>query len=221
MKKSLLALLLAAALVTPAFAEKGEMEIVGKLGLNLNPNVAASGELAKNGEFNPHVYGDCDCDVNKSFLIGAEFFYYLKKNFALGFGINNNFDADLQDLRNGELKLNSKIGFTNLYLAVKPKIELKSESFKSIYFLGQLGYGLLRFDSTYKIRDNNEEKLAEADSNGLYWGIGVGTELRENFIVELLYSVNCGSIKDKFDTGRTADLTYKTLTLNVGYKFNF
>ncbi len=222
MKKGLLAVLMAVALIVPAFAaEKGSMEIVGKIGLNLNPNVAASGELAKNGGFKPGDYGDCDCDVNKSVLIGAEFFYYLKKNFALGFGINNNFDADLQDLRDGELKVNSKIGFTNFYFAVKPKIELKSEAFKSIYFLGQLGYGLLRFDSTYKIRDNNEEKLAGADGNGLYWGIGVGTELRESFIVELLYSVNYGSIKDKFVTGREADLTYKTLTLNIGYKFNF
>ena len=220
MKKGLLAVLMAVALIVPAFAaEKGSMEIVGKIGLNLNPNVAASGELAKNGEFKPFVYGDCDCDVNKSVLIGAEFFYYLKKNFALGFGINNNFDADLQDLQNGDLKFNSEIGFTNFYFAVKPKIELKSEAFKSIYFLGQLGYGLLRFDSTYKIGDNNEEKLSEADGNGLYWGIGVGSELRENFIVELLYSVNYGSTKEKFVTGRAADLTYKTLTLNIGYKF--
>jgi len=217
MKKGLLAVLMAVALIVPAFAaEKGSMEIVGKIGLNLNPNVAASGELAKNGAFKPGDYEDCDCDVNNSVLIGAEFFYYLKKNFALGFGINNNFDADLQDLRDGELKFNSKIGFTNFYFAVKPKIELKSESFKSIYFLGQLGYGLLRFDSTYKIRDNNEEKLAETDGNGLYWGIGVGTELRESFIVELLYSVNYGSIKCE---GITADLTYTTITLNVGYKF--
>ena len=112
------------------------------------------------------------------------------------------------------MKFESEIGFTNFYFAVKPKIEMQSEIFNSIYFVGQLGYGILRFDS-----DNEGGKLSEADGNGLYWGIGAGTEIYKNFIVELLYSVNYGSIKAvKFLNG-TADLTYTTLTLNVGYKF--
>ncbi len=215
MKKSLLAILLAVALVAPVFAtEKGDMEIVGKLGLNLTPNVAASGDVSKKGYFRPWTFKDTDEDTNMSVLIGAEFFYYLNKNVALGFGINNNFNAELKDLTVGDMKFESEIGFTNLYFAVKPKIEMQSEIFNSIYFVGQLGYGILRFDSDYE-----GDKLSEADGNGLYWGIGAGTEIYKNFIVELLYSVNYGSIKTvKFLNG-TADLTYTTLTLNVGYKF--
>ena len=216
MKKSLLAVLLAAALVAPVFAtEKGDMEIVGKLGLNLTPNVAASGDVSKKGYFRPWTFKDTDEDTNMSVLIGAEFFYYLNKNVALGFGINNNFNAELKDLTVGDMKFESEIGFTNFYFAVKPKIEMQSEIFNSIYFVGQLGYGILRFDSDYE-----GDKLSEADGNGLYWGIGAGTEIYKNFIVELLYSVNYGSIKAvKFLNG-TADLTYTTLTLNVGYKFS-
>lgn len=215
MKKSLLAILLAVALVAPVFAtEKGDMEIVGKLGLNLTPNVAASGDVSKKGYFRPWTFKDTDVDTNMSVLIGAEFFYYLNKNVALGFGINNNFNAELKDLTVGDMKFESEIGFTNFYFAVKPKIEMQSEIFNSIYFVGQLGYGILRFDSDYE-----GDKLSKADGNGLYWGIGAGTEIYKNFIVELLYSVNYGSIKAvKFLNG-TADLTYTTLTLNVGYKF--
>ena len=215
MKKSLLAILLAVALVAPVFAtEKGDMEIVGKLGLNLTPNVAASGDVSKKGYFRPWTFKDTDVDTNMSVLIGAEFFYYLNKNVALGFGINNNFNAELKDLTVGDMKFESEIGFTNFYFAVKPKIEMQSEIFNSIYFVGQLGYGILRFDSDYE-----GDKLSKADGNGLYWGIGAGTEIYKNFIVELLYLVNYGSIKAvKFLNG-TADLTYTTLTLNVGYKF--
>lgn len=215
MKKSLLAVLLAVALVAPVFAtEKGDMEIVGKLGLNLTPNVAASGDVSKHGYFKPYYFKNTDADTNMSVLIGAEFFYYLNKNIALGFGINNNFNAELKDLTVDDMKFESEIGFTNFYFAVKPKIEMQSEIFNSIYFVGQLGYGILRFDSDYE-----GDKLSKADGNGLYWGIGAGTEIYKNFIVELLYSVNYGSIKTVKYLNGTADLTYTTLTLNVGYKF--
>lgn len=216
MKKSLLAVLLAAALAAPVFAtEKGDMEIVGKLGLNLTPNVAASGDVSKKGYFRPWTFKDTDVDTNMSVLIGAEFFYYLNKNVALGFGINNNFNADLKDMEVNGLKFESEIGFTNLYFAVKPKIEMQSEIFNSIYFIGQLGYGILRFENSGEVA-----KICESDGNGLYWGIGAGTEIYKNFIVELLYSVNYGSIKTVMYMNGTADLTYTTLTLNVGYKFS-
>ncbi len=210
MKKSLLTLLLAVALVTPVFAsEKGDMEIVGKLGLNLTPKVDASGSLVDAGGFTP-VEGKGDSDVNMSVLIGAEFFYYINKNVALGFGINNNFNADLKDMKDYGFDNKGEVGFTNFYFAVKPKIEVESEIFNSVYFLGQIGYGLFRFDG---------HRHGESDGNGLYWGIGAGTEIYKNFIVELLYSANNGSIKDKYGLGDTADLTYTTITLNVGYKF--
>lgn len=209
MKKSLLILLLTVAMAVPAFAsEKGDMEIVGKLGLNLNPKVDASGSFVDEGGFIPAFFrGEGKTDVNMSVLIGAEFFYYLNKNVALGFGINNNFNADLKDTKDNK----GEVGFTNFYFVVKPKMELKSEMFNSVYFLGQLGYGIFRFDG---------HRNGESDGNGVYWGIGAGTEIYKNFIVELLYSANTGSIKDKFGFGDTADLTYTTLTLNVGYKFS-
>lgn len=212
MKKSLLVLLLALALVTPVFAtDKGDMEIVGKLGLNLNPKVEASGSFVDVGAFNPYFTGDSD--VNMSVLIGAEFFYYLNKNVALGVGINNNFNADLKDMKDYGLDYKGEVGFTNFYFAVKPKIELESKVFNSVYFLGQIGYGLFRFDG---------HEYGEADGNGLYWGIGAGTEIYKNFIVELLYSFNYGSIKlkEEFGGDETADLTYKIFTLNIGYKFS-
>ena len=101
---------LAVALAAPVFAEKGDMEIVGKLGLNLIPKVDASGSLVDAGGFTP-VEGKGDSDVNMSVLIGAEFFYYINKNVALGFGINNNFNADLKDMKDHGFDNKGEVGF--------------------------------------------------------------------------------------------------------------
>lgn len=205
MKKNLFVVLLALTLAVPAFAnQKGDMEILGKLGLTLTSKVDCSGSFVDEGGFSPTSFSG-KSDTNMSFLITAEFFYYLNNSFAIGCGINNNFNADLKDTK----EFKGEVGFTNFYLALKPKIELNSETFNSLYFIGQLGYGIFRFDS----------RNGKADGNGLYWGLGAGTEVMKNFIVELLYSFNYGSLKDKLGHGHTANLTYSTLSLNIGYKF--
>lgn len=205
MKKNLFTVLLALTLAVPAFAnQKGDMEVLGKLGLTLTPKVDCSGSFVDKGGFTPTHSGKSD--TNMSFLITAEFFYYLNNSFAIGCGINNNFNADLKDTKEHK----GEVGFTNFYLALKPKIELNSETFNSLYFIGQLGYGIFRF---------NNHKFGKADGNGLYWGLGAGTEVMKNFVVELLYSFNYGSLKDNQAFGHTANLTYSTLSLNIGYKF--
>ena len=66
MKKLLAVVLLAAAMVAPAFAaEKGSMEIDGKLGVLFSPTfkMEAAGE-SKSGDF------------KTTFSLGADFFYY-------------------------------------------------------------------------------------------------------------------------------------------------
>ena len=89
-------------------------------------------------------------------------------------------------------------------------IALNNDVFNTIYPIAQVGYGINNVD-------------VEADTsfdvkNGLYWGIGLGTTIKENFLVELFYSFNYGKLEPK-GAPFTLDTTYKALKLKVGYKF--
>jgi opacity protein-like surface antigen len=190
MKKSLLAVLLAVAMVAPVFAaDEGAMELDIKAGFNLMSN-------AKVDDWN------YDESVDPAFTAGVDFFYYVIPQLAVGAGVQYVFNSELD-------KTGGKAGWTNLYAQAKYVFDLGDDLFNNIYPLVQIGYGILRMDP--------EE--AE-DSNGIYWGIGVGTTIKENFLVELLYSNNNASVKN-FTFIDSVDLKYSTLQLKVGYKFVF
>ncbi|MDD5021143.1 MAG: outer membrane beta-barrel protein [Endomicrobiaceae bacterium] len=178
MKKSILAVLLMFALVVPALAET--LEVVGKVGYGLNAKVTNEGD---------------SLDVNSPFMVGAEGYIYVIPGLGLGAGINNIFDAEVKDSED------LKIGATNIYVSVKPKLGFIAD----VYLLGQLGYGLVRIPDVPKIE------------NGIYWGVGAGVELM-SFVVELLYSNN--NFKIIPDGDPSISLTYSVIALNVGYKFS-
>lgn len=199
MKKSMLALLLALSLVVPVFAvDKGMMEADVKLGYIIEPLMAENGR------------GEKDISQQEStFSLGADFYYYLLNNIGVGLGINYIFDSDFADETGyGE----GKLGDTNIYLSVKPVLEVEENKFiDKVYFLGHLGLGITRYESGYGY---------DFSQSGLYLGIGAGVE-KCNVIVELLYSVNywCHN-----DPGRWSDewsYTNRRLAINVGYKFSF
>ncbi len=196
MKKGLLAVLLAVALVAPAFAvEKGSMEIVPKVGYVIEPLLMED------------YYGDyCGYKQESTFSLGADFYYYVMNNLGAGVGVNYVFDSKFND---GWNKRDS-MGATNIYVAVKPVFELQENKFiDRIYFLGQLGYGIMNSD---KISYN---KPSEKLDNGMYWGVGAGVE-KCNIIVELMYSVNYSY----FDYWGGEIWTYRNIAINVGYKFS-
>jgi opacity protein-like surface antigen len=194
MKKSLLALLLAVTLVSSVFAtDKGAMEADIKAGYIAYNNV----------DFGPY-----SATTDGKFILGADFYYYVHPNVALGFGINNIFDSSEADY-DGE-KYNDKFGFTNIYFTVKPKIDLKSDIFTSVYGIVQLGYGFFRLDY-------DGAPFKPGTKNGLYWGIGAGAEIMKNFIFELIYSCNNGTIDF---SGHCRDIKYSIFSINIGYKFN-
>lgn len=191
MKKSLLAVLLAVALVVPVFAaDKGDMEADVKVGVVVTETIDVDG------------YSEYD-DVDTAFSLGADFFYYVDPSVAIGFGIDNIFNSEIKNSDG------SKLGFTNIYAQVKPVIDLENDIFSNIYFLGQIGYGITNVDSDW----------VEVSSNGLYWGIGVGTTIKENFIAELVYSTDYATMEVK-GYGVEVDCTYSALKLNFGYKFS-
>jgi len=179
MKKSILLVLFILVLGLPVLAnEKGSMEGDAKLSIGLNPTIK---------------FGDEGRDLNMSFGLGGDVYYYVDPSVALGLGLIYNMDTSMKD--NSDFKA----GTTNLYFAVKPKIALESETFTCIYFLGQLGYAMPRASISSDLK------------GGIYWGIGIGTEI-QSFIVEAIYGSSSGeNFGDSF--------TISSINLNVGYKF--
>ena len=197
MKKSLLTLLLAVAMVAPAFAEKGDMDLDLKLGYTLSNSAKL--------EYDGIGEGEDSGSTDKNFILGADFYYYLNSNVALGVGINNIFDSK------ADYGYDDKYGFTNIYFSVKPKMDLKSDIFTGVYGIAQIGYGILRLDY-------DDEVIHPDKKNGLYWAVGAGAEIMKNFIFELIYSCNNASIEIPY--GPSNDIKYSAFSVNIGYKFS-
>ena len=193
MKKSLLALILAVALVTPVFAQKGDMSVDAKLGFGVSNNI-------KIYEYNDDVSDNLKLKMPIS--LGAEFFYGIFDNLSVGAGINYIFDTQVK----ADIGNKWKVGTTNIYLAVKPEAKIDSEIFSSMYLIGQLGLSMVRA-STFD----------EDIDPGIYLGLGIGTVIKDFIIVELVLSSSNGSVSYPV---QTIDAQYTATTLNIGYKFS-
>ncbi len=88
MKKGLFAVLLAVAMVVPAFAAKGDMSVNAKLGLGVNNSVSLDGSDTISPKNTYYKY-----DMEMPVSIGAEFFYGLMDNLSVGLGVNYGFDS--------------------------------------------------------------------------------------------------------------------------------
>ncbi len=199
MRKGLLALLLAAAMVAPVFAaEKGSMEINGKIGYLINP------------ELKVEAMGQSESvDFKGTFSLEADFFYYVAKEIAVGAGLEYVFPSEIDESFIPS-ELDSKCGNTNIFVQAKYDIATENDIFNNVYPLVQLGYGIINL--------SDDMSKGFDVKNGLYWAIGLGTTIKENFIVELLYAFNYGTVDMKGEVSGI-DATYKTLKLKVGYKF--
>ncbi len=198
MKKGLLVLLLAVAMVAPTFAAKGDMFINGKLGLGVSNSLKMSGA----GEMPDDLL--MGIKAKNPISLGAEFFYGLMDMLSVGAGINYNFGSDTKVNMEGS-KPEAKT--VNFYLAVKPEAKIESDIFTSLYLIGQIG------GSSITAKANGESETADM---GIYLGFGAGTIIKDCVIVELLISSANGSLSNN---GNTADLQYTATTINVGYKF--
>jgi hypothetical protein len=140
-----------------------------------------------------------DGDADAAFLANLDFFYYVMPELAIGAGAEHIFDTKVKDTT-------GKVGFTNLYAQAKYVFDFNDDLFNNIYPLIQIGYGITGSDD-FKV-----------DSNGLYWGIGAGTTIKENFVFEIIYSVDNSKFKS---VPSAVDAKYSTLKVKVGYKFAF
>lgn len=198
MKKSLLGLLLAVAMVAPVFAvDKGTMEVDAKLGLIIEP-------LLMENETDSDKYG---YNTDTTFSLGADFYYYAMNNLAVGLGVNHIFKAKINKGWGGSG--DEEISSTNVYATVKP-ILAENGFVDKAYFIGQIGYAVM--DNNYIPSSDHSKSL----SNGLYWGVGFGVE-KYNVILELVYSVSYHKLD--YDDWGGEIWTYRNLAVNVGYKF--
>ena len=201
MKKSILAVLLTLVLVSPVFAaEQGSIDIVGKIGCTVN-----SKEVLVSDKYD-YVEG---YKKNPALSIAVEGFYYVLPELPLGLGINYQFDSKHAKPSGEWGKFES--GVTNIYLTVKPTAKIDSNIFTALYAIGQIGYGLNR------ISLSSNPYNVEVGDNGLYWGLGAGTEIMNDFIFEFIFSTNywkAKNISGHYDMENTA------LTFFAGYKFN-
>jgi opacity protein-like surface antigen len=207
MKKGLLAVLLAAAMVVPAFAAKGDMSVNAKLGLGVNNSVSL--DVKDFGGPDGVFY---KFDTEMPFSIGAEFFYGLMDNLSVGLGVNYGFDSKLKKTPFGSTDI--KAGTTNIYLAVKPEAKIDSSIFSSIYLIGQLGLSMMRADIDASGAPDLDIK------SGLYLGFGIGTTIKDCVIVELICSSANGTIEKGSFIPADVNVQYTATTINVGYKFN-
>ena len=196
MKKGLLASLLAILLITPVFATT-ELDLKAGIPFYYKKAHLENKDLS------------ITSTMERTFSFEMDCYYYINPKFAIGLGANHIFSSETKFMER-----DTNIAYTNIYIYNKYIVPLNDDTtFNNIYFIGQLGYGLLDF---------NINDFGSIDAgNGLYWGLGIGTTIKEHFILELIYSCNYGIItainsieKDEYD------LTYKILKLNLGYKFS-
>ncbi|MCP3924104.1 MAG: hypothetical protein GY714_16110 [Desulfobacterales bacterium] len=136
--------------------------------------------------------------VDNAISLAAEY-VVIDDDYGFGGGIS------LQNLRNPE-GWSGDFYFTSIYGLIK--IGSFSENDKSPYFIGQLGYNILSGNSDYS--------SGVSLKGGIYYGIGFGIDLNENFQLETLYSVNNGIAES---SGTDIDVKYTKLTISVGYNF--
>lgn len=213
MKKMLAAMLLAVALVAPVFASSdSKFDVVGKIGMLVAPSFDSPYD-------NPSLcYNHYDGNADSTFAIALEGYYKLDEKLAVGLGLSYGFESKLSangDRENFSADGKAKLGFTNIYLSVKPKLS------ETIYALGQIGYGISH-GSFYKHYNdyNGPGQTFKVDGGGLYFGLGAGVEYK-SFLFEVLYSINTATFKEKYNySSGTEDIfTYSAFNVNVGYKF--
>ena len=189
MKKLVVALFLAVALIVPALADT-DLELIPKIGYLFSPEITVDS----------NSFSD-----ESGISLGVELFFDMQNNFFLGAGLiwgqNTKYDSHVDE----------SIGFTNLYAAAKYKVLVNGSENDPFYLYPfvQLGVGLPGWEYSGFIRDY------EIDGS-LYWGLGVGAEIK-NIVLEFMYG--CNYATRKASNYKDSDFTYTAFRINVGYKF--
>lgn len=195
MRKLLAAVLLAVAMVAPAFAaEKGEISIIPKIGIQPE----ATFNLDYDGPSYMSQY-----DLNTMYVFDLEAFYSVSNIFSVGAGVSFPTVKSITYFA-GDIYLRT-IAY---YLAVKAETPVSITEKSSVYAIGKIGL------NNMDVQQKNNPSYSDSGS-GLYFALGAGLDIN-NIIFEASYSVSKASI-DKNDCDV---LKLSALKISAGYKFS-
>ena len=141
-------------------------------------------------------------DVEAGVSLSGELHFHLNNYTDLGFGITYQIPRSQDDYQ-------GDFNFVPVYGLLRAKL---TDSDVAPYFIGHLGYNFFDGDSDYK-----GTGIYEADlEGGLYWGLGGGVLINKHLLIEMMYSVNNGTVEE---LGYEFDIEYSKWTLSVGYNF--
>ena len=148
--------------------------------------------------------GAGEADVKNGFALSLELGKAILEKMGLGLGATYQFPRELNESGSG----NAKFNFIPFYGLVKFWTEAAG-----LFPFGmvQIGYNLLLGNDEFK----NYSGESSALSGGLYWGLGGGVILIGGVQLELLYSVNNGSITGD-EPFYSMDMRYSKLSISAG-----
>ena len=195
MRKLLAAVLLAVAMVAPAFAaEKGEISIIPKIGIQPE----ATFNLDYDGPSYMSQY-----DLNTMYVFDLEALYSVSNIFSVGAGVSFPTVKSITYFA-GDIYLRT-IAY---YLAVKAETPVSITEKSSVYAIGKIGL------NNMDVQQKNNPSYSDSGS-GLYFALGAGLDIN-NIIFEASYSVSKASI----DKNGCDVLKLSALKISAGYKFS-
>jgi opacity protein-like surface antigen len=195
MRKLLAVVLFAAAMVAPAFAaEKGEISIIPKIGIQPE----ATFNLDYDGPSYMSQY-----DLNTMYVFDLEAFYSVSNIFSVGAGVSFPTVKSITYFA-GDIYLRT-IAY---YLAVKAETPVSITEKSSVYAIGKIGL------NNMDVQQKNNPSYSDSGS-GLYFALGAGLDIN-NIIFEASYSVSKASI----DKNSCDVLKLSALKISAGYKFS-
>lgn len=186
-----------------------------------NYSLRVFGGTSITGVYNAESDGDKELyrHANDSYSIGVEVLKNINNNFSLGLGTSYQINKKGYN-DNSDSRVYSP-NFDSVPVYILGKYTFRNEKNLRPYIKAELGYSFNfngDFYSDYGIK-------ADVD-NGLYAGAGFGIDYN-NFFTEIMYRRN--NTKANLSAPNIAEdemfdfdsLSYRTISFNVGYKFNF
>jgi len=171
------------------------------------------------GRLNISVEGESDSlDIKTGFSVTYEFISRISEKTGMGGGITYQAERGFKEYEE------AKFNFIPLYVLLKSYVNSYGAS---TFYTVHLGFNVFN--------GNDEFKGEDTLTGGIYYGAGIGFNLGEKSQLELLYSVNTGTIEwpggyytyydpyygyySYYEPPYTIDIKYSTVGVVLGLKF--
>ena len=165
--------------------------VVASVTIKFGSNFGGSHKVEGSGESSTE-------DVGFGFSIAGEIYRTFFKHLDLGAGI-------ILRVPQSQYDYSGNFNFLPIYGLIKTKI---NENRYLPYLFGQVGYNYFYGDDEYTGSGSLD--------GGLYYGFGIGANLTEVLSLELLYSINNGSIDYM---NESYDVEFSSFTIQFGFTF--